>query len=95
LRKALKRRDPDEERGTKLKVPAAATKRQTPQVAALRAIVANNTCLSGARLCKKFDSENIQVPFDGAATWAKAYMNAKLRQKIQVILSKDRRLAKV
>jgi len=93
LRDQVKHVDAEERRGKQAK-PTTTRRKLNPQVAARRAIVANNPQFSAEQLCRRFDLDGIPVPFAGETSWADAYKKPDLRQKIHVILSKDRKLAK-
>jgi hypothetical protein len=67
-------------------------RKPNPDVAARRAIVARNPSLNAEKLCKQFDAGRVPLPFEGASSWVEARHDSTLRKKIDVILSKDRKL---
>jgi hypothetical protein len=64
-----------------------------PGRAARQAIVGANANLSDEDICRRLDLEVIRPPevWQGVSTWVQAYRSPLYRQKVHVILSKDRR----
>ena len=83
--------------GQKRATPIRARRKQQSDVLQRREIVRANLRFTADQLCRRFDFDSIPVPvrFKGVTSWAAAYKDPKLRQKIHVILSKDRKHAPV
>jgi len=63
-----------------------------PDIVKRRAIVRQNPGLKVAGLCSLFDDAKIPVPTGWISqSWSQTCKNPKYRQRIQVIVSKDRR----
>ena len=82
----------EETRDRKRTASVAERGNTSPEVAKRRAIVAKSFGLKAEKLCRQFDSHDVPLPFEGGTSWTQAYRDdPKLRQKIHVILSKDRK----
>jgi hypothetical protein len=61
----------------------------------LSAIVANNRKSSAALICKRFDEEGLRLPDNWGefkvTSWAGAYRQRALHNRIDAMISKDRR----
>ena len=81
--------------------PARSTaKRRDPEVAKRRLIVRQNPRLRASELCKRFDFETVELPskftseFEVKA-WEEAYKIPQLRQRIDTMVSKDKKVETV
>jgi hypothetical protein len=71
------------------------SKKCDPEVAKRRALVELNLDIHARELCEIFDRENVPLPTKwqaaGFKTWAQAYRHSKYRNRIDVLIAKDRR----
>lgn len=84
----------DEHDGTKRISPRSGI--ENPEVAKRRAIVRNNRALPAERLCQMLDDASVPLPCrevrGNNGTWAGMYRHdARIRRRIMVILSKDKK----
>lgn len=78
------------------KTTKAGTNSRDPEVAKRRSLVKANRDASACDLCQIFDRERVPLPYKwqaaGFTSWVRAYKERTYRSRIDVLVSKDRRI---